>query len=407
MTQLSKNLSITFRERIYDNQKQVGIYARIRFQRREKVFWTGFKCKKGSLNVSNGEVKNDRVLTNLISTMKDRIYNGYISLLDECKDINLSVLVGFAEIKEAQNNEEIPLLFECMDRFFKAEYVDSSHDIEQGTNKKNTYYISNLRAFFKSIDKEKISLSDVKPIHHKEILTFIQVDKKSGYNHAVRHVRTLKRVLEYAIDNEWITNNPFKNFKAKTVTKEVIYLNEKDIDKLEKITLNTPILDTTRDFFLFSCYTGLSYIELKNLSTQDIKTDDNGIKYIELKRKKSGEKCIIPLFDVALNLLEKYAKNQACISLNRCFPVPTNQSINRTLKEVGAMAEISVVPTFHVARKTCATYLYNKEVPTPIIKKILGHTNSNTTEKYYAKMQTETVINAISQNTKLRQISPN
>ena len=102
--------------------------------------------------------------------------------------------------------------------------------------------------------------------------------KNSKQNHAVRHVRALKRILDFGISNEWITINPFDNYKAKTEQKDVIFLTENELKKLENITLNTSILDTTRDLFLFSCYTGLAYIELKNLSITDIKISNECIR---------------------------------------------------------------------------------------------------------------------------------
>jgi integrase len=140
-----------------------------------------------------------------------------------------------------------------------------------------------------------------------------------------------------------------------------------------------------RDIFVFSCYTGLAYADVKKLKRSEINTGVDGEQWIFSPRQKTDTPCPIPLLPVALQLLEKYAHYPKCINQDRVLPVLTNQKMNAYLKEIADLCGINKVLTFHLARHTFATTIcLSNGVPMETVSKMLGHTNLKQT-LHYAK----------------------
>lgn len=397
----ARHLKVSYLERKNKGKKYSSVYIRLSRGKDEYRFFTGINCITGTLNTKKGIIKNDAISSDLLVTMERNIYEGYIKVFNEKKDIDLKLLKPFAFGKEPVLDISIPNLFKCLDLYLSDNYEDSSCQKEVETVKKNSYYIKNIKSYFENQNLTSIELNDIKLIHADGLMRFIKSDRNAGQNHAIRHIQMLKRVFRYAIANEWTNRNPFENFRAKKEKKEIVFLTENEVNRLQNIILNCEVLDIARDLFLFSCYTGLAYIDLKNLEYRNIhQADEGGFSYMEVIREKSNIKSIIPLLSPAQELLAKYRNHQGQ-EPQKCFPVPSNQQINRLIKEVAALASIKTQPTFHIARKTCACYLYNNGIPVEVISAFLGHTSTNTTLSYYAKMHKETVIKTVMTNPNL------
>lgn len=139
-------------------------------------------------------------------------------------------------------------------------------------------------------------------------------------------------------------------------------------------------LEVIRDLFLFSCYTGLAYIDLKQLSAGMLQRWPDGNLWIDTKRQKTDVPVHVRLLNVPLSLIEKY-RGQCKGDL--LFPVPSNQKVNAYLKEIAGVCGIDKELTFHMARHTFATTVtLANGVPIETISKLLGHTNIKTTQIY-------------------------
>lgn len=137
-------------------------------------------------------------------------------------------------------------------------------------------------------------------------------------------------------------------------------------------------LELIRDLFVFSCMTGLAYIDLKNLRRQHLYTIDEQL-WIRINRQKSKEMSTIRLLDIPKLLLEKYDNP----TLENLFPVPSNQKTNAYLKEIADICRIHKNITFHVARHTFATTIaLSHGMPVESLAKMLGHSNIKTTQIY-------------------------
>jgi len=161
------------------------------------------------------------------------------------------------------------------------------------------------------------------------------------------------------------------------------FLEEEEIQKLKNLVLKEFNLRIVRDLFLFSCYTGLSYIEVKLLKQGDIVKGVDGDFWIDVKRKKTNTLVKVPLLYDAKMVLDKYRDFPKLENDDSLLPVFSNQKVNAYLKLVAKKAKIHKKVTFHVARHTFATTItLMNDVPIETVSKLLGHTKLSTTQKY-------------------------
>ena len=138
--------------------------------------------------------------------------------------------------------------------------------------------------------------------------------------------------------------------------------------------------------FLFSCYTGLAYIDVKQLTKDNISLGIDGDKWIFKNRQKTDTASKIPLLPMEQEIIDKYADYPVCVNENRLLPILTNQKMNAYLKEIADVCKIKKELTFHIARHTFATTVtLSNGVPIETVSKMLGHTNLKTTQ-HYAKI---------------------
>ena len=151
----------------------------------------------------------------------------------------------------------------------------------------------------------------------------------------------------------------------------------------------TKRLEQVRDIFIFSCFSGLAYIDVKNLTSDNIITSFDGSLWISTKRQKTDTSVNVPLLKIPLSIIEKYkAENLPGGTL---LPVLSNQKTNCYLKEIGDLCGIDKNLTFHLARHTFATTTtLSKGVPIETVSKMLGYTNIQTTQ-IYARITNEKI----------------
>ncbi len=206
-------------------------------------------------------------------------------------------------------------------------------------------------------------------------------------NGVMKHLERLKKLINLALNLDWIDRNPFKSFKLKFKKYQRDFLSKIELEKLEFFGgFRKEHLRITRDIFIFSCYTGLSYSDVKFLSETNIVRGIDGNYWIFKQRQKNDQPIKIPLLDKALFILEKY--REVSNDNNTLLPVFSNQKINVYLKEIAEIAEINKKLTFHSARHTFATTVtLSNNVPIESVSKLLGHTKLSTTQVYARVME--------------------
>ena len=157
------------------------------------------------------------------------------------------------------------------------------------------------------------------------------------------------------------------------------FLTEEEIGKLLRKNFTISRLELVRDIFLFSCFTGLAYIDVTALKPEHIVTL-NGVQWIISKRIKTGTPINVILSPAAKMLIKKYENDPR--RKNHIFPNYSNQKTNLYLKEIATACGIDKELTFHMARHTFATLTLSKGVPIESVSRMLGHTNIKTTQIY-------------------------
>ncbi len=210
--------------------------------------------------------------------------------------------------------------------------------------------------------------------------------KTCSNNGAMKHLERLMKITNLALKMEWLEKDPFRNFKLRYIRNERDYLTERELDLIEGTSFMTVGLNRVKDVFLFSCYTGLSYIDIKELHPNQILIGIDGNQMIHTKRAKTNESVKIPLLPRAKEILDKYREEMELTS--KPLPVYSNQKTNKNLKEIAKACGIHKNITFHVARHTFATTVtLSNGVPIETVSKLLGHTKLSTTQIYARVLQ--------------------
>lgn len=215
---------------------------------------------------------------------------------------------------------------------------------------------------------------------------YLKTNKKNAHNTAIKYIANFKKIIRIALANDWISKDPFLNWKAKLKRVDREFLNQEEIEKIIALELKMPRLDYVRDIFIFSCFTGLAYIDCKNLTKDNLVIGADGEKWIRTTRKKTETRSSIPILPIANTIIEKYEDDSNLRVKGLVLPVLSNQKMNAYIKEIADLCGITKNLTFHLARHTFATTVtLSNGVPIESVSKMLGHTNIKTTQ-HYAKI---------------------
>ena len=231
--------------------------------------------------------------------------------------------------------------------------------------------------------KEDLPLTEVNGELVRAFEFYLKTEKSCQQNTVIRYMKCLKKITNLALANEWIAKDPFVGIKfhEKEVVREFLTMDElltiyhKDFP-LERIRI-------VRDVFIFAAFTGLAFIDVQQLSPEHIVEDANGNLWIRKTRQKTKNMCNIPLLDIPLEILRKYADHPICQKRNVLLPVPCNQKMNSYLKEIADLCLIKKNLTTHVARHSYATSVcLANGVSIESVAKMLGHSNIKMTQHY-------------------------
>ena len=201
-------------------------------------------------------------------------------------------------------------------------------------------------------------------------------------NGIMKHMERLKRILNVGYRFGWLKKNSFERYSLKFEEYDSAFLEKDELLRLESVYLNDYGLDLVRNLFVFSCYTGLGYAEVKSLKQGDITKGVDGDDWIHIRRQKTNTPKI-PLLEKARNILDHYKDHPLCNENNTLLPVYSNQKVNQYLKKIAKSLNIGKHLTFHVARHTFATTItLMNDVPLETVSKLLGHTKISTTQRY-------------------------
>ncbi len=195
--------------------------------------------------------------------------------------------------------------------------------------------------------QEDIRLTEVAYGYLDGFNTFLQTAHRCHHNGAINILDCLR--------NEWIEKNPFKNYKLKEVApppKE--HLTKKEIEMLITKPMPNLRLGNVRDIFVFCCFTGLAFVDVKELKSEHVSSDEQGNMWIRKPREKTPVMSVVLLLRLPLAILRKYAFDPNCKQSGRLLPVPSNQKMNAYMIEIATICGLNKKLTTHCARHTFA-----------------------------------------------------
>ena len=242
--------------------------------------------------------------------------------------------------------------------------------------------------------KEKYRTSDVylATLNYKFIADFelflrkhspVDHQKPMENNTVMKHIERLRKMIKMAIRYEWLGKDPFIAFQQKFHHVERGFLTEEELKSIEEKTFSISRLQYVKDLFTFSCYTGLSYIDVMQLVPEHIQIGADKEFWLYTSREKTDQPVKIPILPVAMEIINKYKNDPKALIHNRLFPNISNQKLNSYLKEIADLCGITKNMTFHLARHTFATTVtLTNGVPIESVSKMLGHSKISTTQIY-------------------------
>ncbi|WP_295793744.1 site-specific integrase [Mucilaginibacter sp.] len=336
----------------------------------------------GRKGVAKGNKEEVKSINNYLEEVRLAIGNSYKELQIKRK------MLSAKAVKDLYLGEEAQVY--TLSRLFTYHNETSTEDLKWSTLKHyyvtQRYLVKFLEAQFCATD---IYLHQLDYKFVKDFEVFLRNHKPKDHqqplnnNGVMKHIIRLKKMVNLALNLQWITNDPFATYKLKILKVNREQLSEKELSDMEGKKLAIARLDMVRDMFVFSCYTGLSYVDMINLTPAHIIAGSDGERWVRTCREKTLIPVNVPLLPPALKILDKYEDNIRSLSDGKVFPTVSNQKVNSYLKEIADICGITKKVTFHIARHTFATTVtLSNGVPIETVSKILGHTKITTTQIY-------------------------
>ena len=211
---------------------------------------------------------------------------------------------------------------------------------------------------------------------------YLKVNLQMGASTTNNTIKPLRRAVMRALNRGWMYQDPFFGYRPQRITITRKWLSMDEIERLMQVDMKHESANFIRDMFIFSTFTGLAYVDLKNLRHDNIVRKEDGKQWIVLNRQKTGSTSYIPLLDIPLRLIEKYWDTAFAGFGGRVFRLCTIENADIQLKKIAKAANIDKRLTYHMARHSYATLCLSMGVPIETISQTLGHRSISTTQIY-------------------------
>jgi site-specific recombinase XerD len=363
------------------------IYQRITVNGVRIELSTSRFVEKSKWNTPAGKMKGNseeaRLINSHLDILKNKIYETEKQLINNNLEINAQTfknkLLGIEE-----KERKLILIFEQHNIRMK-ELIGKEFSIN--TFKKYETTLSHTKEFIKyQYSINDISIAQINIAFLNDFDFYLRTIKNCNNNSTVKYMRNFGKIVKQCYVNGWIEKDPYLNYKGKVKEVERVFLSQEDIETLINKDIHIQRLDLVRDMFLFSCFSGLAYIDVFNLKKSNIVIGIDGDKWISTHRQKTDGASKIPILPVTQMIIEKYENHPQSMNQEKLLPILSNQKMNAYLKELADICNIDKELTYHIARHTFATTVtLTNGVPIESVSKMLGHKNLRTTQ-HYAKV---------------------
>ncbi len=332
-----------------------------------------------------GNSENARIINKYIDQVKAKLFKAY-------QDLNIQDKLITAElIKSRYFGED--------EKFYTLQNLIDYHNIKMVNklHKDTMRHYKTSQGYLSLFLEKELKVSDIylKDLNYAFVMDFenflisyrpIDHHRKIGNNTTMKHIQRLRKMINMAYLMEWIEKDPFVKFKPVFDKREREFLSQTELESIENYTTDIERLNLVKDLFIFSCYTGIAYVDVMQLSKDNILMGIDGGLWIITKRQKTNTPVKVPILEKAQQLIDKYKNNIRAEVSGTLFPMLSNQKLNSYLKEIADVCGIKKNLTFHMARHTFATTItLTNGVPIETVSKLLGH-NKIATTQIYAKV---------------------
>ena len=347
------------------------------------AFSTGKKVKSCNWDKNKQQVKGKdeeaQSLNNYLKAIKAKLYQKEAELLERGFVITAELLrdAYFDKVESLKEKS----LFEVFEEHNQEQEKLVGNGVSKATYWISVYTVRLLKEFVQQkYKREDLYLRELNLNFIQAFHSFLKIDKGMAQNSSTKHLKLLKKIINLAVANSYMSINPFITYKVEREPVEIDFLDEEELRKIINFDTPLPRLERAKDMFLFGCFTGLSYIDIKTLTPEHFEKDNAGRIWIKKRRVKTGVLSRIPLLPIAKLILDKYKGGE------KLLPIQDPADINKYLKDIAILCDIKKRITFHVARHTFAsTVTLANNISLEVVSKMLGHTNTRMTN-HYAKL---------------------
>jgi len=386
---MNTNFSMLFYLKKAKNQQpgDVPIYVRITMDGSRSECSTSRQCDSRKWCSRSGRAKGSkedaRILNSYLDQLQNKVYTAHRDLVSLGKDFDASDLKNLM----AGKSQKIPGIIEVFREHNQKIKSLVGKEYAEATAKR---YETSLRHTVEYLGfqygKEDLEVNRIDHAFVSNYDYFLRTNRGCANNSAVKYLKNFSKIIKICLSNGWLATDPFAKIKNRIKPVNRVFLSDVELQRLSDKTFSNARLNQVKDIFLFCCYTGLAYIDIKLLKNDAIATGVDGDQWVFTHRQKTGVPSSIPLLPQALALMEKYRNHPMCLNKGCPFPVPSNQKTNEYLKEIADICGINKALTSHIARHTFATTVtLSNGVPIESVSRMLGHSSIKQTQ-HYAKI---------------------
>ena len=274
-----------------------------------------------------GRTDQAKLVNNFIEAVRYKVrqkYNELIQLSDEITPEMLrDAILGI-------NNSAVRTIVAVWEDHLEGMRKLIGKETTRATCQKYNAALHHIQRFLKwQYRVSDISVKSIDPEFISNFSLYLKTTGNCSHNTTAKFLQTFKRVVNICIRNGWMAKDPFVGVNMKFKVVDRAYLNEEELHRLAELDIDVERIARVRDFFLISCYTGLAYIDLKNLKRQEIEAGDSetGL-WIRTRRQKTGIRTNVPLLELPCLIINKYNRLDSLRPTDPVLPIPSNQKMN-------------------------------------------------------------------------------
>jgi site-specific recombinase XerD len=360
------------------------IYARITINGERMAIATNRTIATGKWSsrtgLAKGATEEAQSINSYLEAYRAKIFDAYTEMLNRNIPVNpVNLRKQILGIKDDQRS-----ILEVFAKHNEQVEARVGHEYAKATALKFRSTLKHIREYIAyRYKRNDLPLSQINYEFVNQFEFYLKNTKNCNHNSALKYVKLFRKIVRHCMANGWMDCDPFAGYKSKVKHVERDFLTTQELSRIENLVFTIPRLELVRDIFVFSCYTGIAYIDISKLSKENLIEDEDGGLWISMLRTKTQTRFQIPLLPKSIEILEKYKSHPVSVNRNKLLPTFSNQKMNAYLKEIADRAQVKKHCTFHVARHTFSTTVtLTNGVPIETVSAMLGHKNIRTTQIY-------------------------